>query len=251
VTKQTASFVTLLLLTGCGVLHPAPKSWKDFDFKVYHLGTKGQPEWLEFANDPPHGAQLAMPFPAEVNETDATLLLWQSNVKWGATVAINGRKLGSLDLNDANLISAYTIPAGTLKKGENVLAIQPSRPKDDILVGMIRIDPRPLAQVVGEATLDIEVVEPIAGGGVPCRITVVDDALNALPPIAATAGQRLAVRNGVAYTGDGRARLTLPAGRYRVHAGRGFEYSVATQRVSVDAGGTRKVSGERGRDELP
>jgi hypothetical protein len=248
-TKRSVHFVSALLLGGsalfaasCGVLQPAPKSWKDFDFRVYHLGTRGQPEWLEFANDPPYGTQVSIPFPAEVNDTEATLLLWQNNVKGGGTVTVNGKKLGTLELYEFPVISAYAVPAGTLKKGENVLLIQPSRPKDDILVGMVRIEPRPLSQVVGEATLDIDVVEPIAGGGVPCRITVVDDALNALPPVVAAPGQRLAVRHGVAYSADGRARLTLPAGRYRVHAGRGFEYSVATQKVSVGAGDTRKVS---------
>ena len=48
------------------MLQPAPKSWKELDFKVYHLGTPGQPEWLEFAQDPPHGRDLALPFVAVV-----------------------------------------------------------------------------------------------------------------------------------------------------------------------------------------
>src|SRR6185503_346103 len=91
VTKQTVYFV-LTLLAGCAVLQPGPKSWKDFDFKVYHLGTKGQPEWLEFANDPPYGPQLTLPFMAEANDAEATLLLWKSNVKIDWNVAVNGTK---------------------------------------------------------------------------------------------------------------------------------------------------------------
>ena len=239
--KQTVCFFAVLLLAGCAVLRPAPKTWKDLDVKIYHLGTKGQPEWLEFANDPPHGRELAMPFPAELNAAEYTLLLWQSDVKQTWPVAVNGRKLGQLDLNEVPVISAYALPAGALKK-DNVLTVSSPKKNDDILVGMIRIEPRPLAEVLGESTLEIDVVEPIAGGGIPCRITIVDEALNALPPLTATPGQRLAVRHGVVYTGDGRARVTLPAGRYRVHAGRGFEYSVATEHVSVSAGQTRKVS---------
>jgi hypothetical protein len=250
VKKQSVDRVALLLLAGastllstsCAVLQPAPKTWKNFEFKVYHLGTKGQPEWLEFANDPPYGPQLTLPFMAEANDSEATLLLWQSNVKTAWNVAVNGTKIGQLDLAEFAVISAHALPCGTLKNGENVLTIQPSRPNDDILVGLLRIDPRPPTQVVGEATLDIDVVEPIAGGGVPCRITIVDEAHPALPPIAAAPGQRLALRHGVAYSADGRARLTLPAGRYRVHAGRGFEYSVDTQRIWVDPGETRKIS---------
>jgi hypothetical protein len=242
VTRRLLGFCALLHLAGCAVLQPAPKAWKDFDFKVYHLGVQGQPEWLEFANDAPHGRELALPFAAEANESESTLLLWQNNVKLAWGLALNGRKLGQLELYEFPVISAYALPPGTLKKGENVLTVSAPKKNDDILVGMMRIDPRPLSQVLGEATLEIDVVEPIAGGGVPCRITIVDDALGALPPLGAAPGQRLAVRHGVAYSADGRARLTLPAGRYRVHAGRGFEYSIATARVSVAAGETRKVS---------
>jgi hypothetical protein len=240
-TMRAVCFVVLLVGAGCGILQPQ-KSWKDFDFKVYHLGTKGQPEWLEFANDPPHGRELAHPFIAEVNETEATLLVYQSNVKFAWSVALNGKKIGQLQLYDIPTIAAFALPPGALKKGENIFAIAPPRENDDILVGMIRIDARPLSQVIGESTLEIDVVEPIAGGGLPCRITIVDDALGAMPPLSAPPGQRLAVRPGCVYTADGRARVTLPAGRYRVHAGRGFEYSVATRRVSVDPGETRKVS---------
>ena len=36
--------------------------------------------------------------------------------------------------------------------------------------------------------------------------------------------------------------MTLPSGRYRIHAGRGFEYSVDTQLINVGSGDTRKVS---------
>lgn len=240
-TKWTVHFVVYTLLAGCAILKPE-KTWKDFDFKVYHLGTAGQPEWLEFAQDPPHGRDLAIPFQSEtVNETEATLLLWQSNVKFAWSVSVNGKKLGQLPLYEVPMLSAFALPAGLLKKGDNTMAVAPPKENEDILVGLARIDPRPLAKVVGESTLEFDVAEPIATGGSPCRITIVDDALNALPPIAAAPGQRLAVRPGVVYTPDGLARVTLPAGRYRVHAGRGFEYSVATKTVSVEPGQTRKI----------
>ena len=239
VTKQTVSFVTLLL-AGCGA-PSLERDWKKFEFKVYHLGTTGKPEWLEFAHDPPHGRELFHAFPAEPNDGEATLLLYQSNVKWGWTVSLNGKKLGQLALNDAPTITAFALPPGSLKKEGNVWSVAPPKEIEDILVGLVRVDPRPLAQVVGESTLDIEVVEPIAGG-VPCRITIVDETLGALPPLAAPPGQKLAVRAGCVYTADGRARVTLPAGRYRVHANRGFEYSLAAERVSLSAGSVRKVS---------
>ena len=238
-TKRTVYFVTLLALAGC--LFPE-RGWKSMDFKVFHLGNPEKAEWLEFAKEPAHGRDLALPFPAEVNETESTLLVWQDNVRLSWAVGLNGRKLGSLALYDFPVLTAFALPAGALKKGENTLTITGPKEDDSILVGMVKIDPRPMSQVLGESTLEIDVVEPITGGGVPCRITIVDDSLNALPPLAAKPGQRLAVRPGCVYTADGRARVTLPSGRYRIHAGRGFEYSVDTQLINVGSGDIRKVS---------
>ncbi|HUQ70442.1 MAG TPA: CehA/McbA family metallohydrolase, partial [Planctomycetaceae bacterium] len=43
------------------------------------------------------------------------------------------------------------------------------------------------------------------------------------------------------YLADGRGRLQLPAGRYTVNAGRGFEYSLARQEIAVAAGQTAQV----------
>jgi hypothetical protein len=237
-TKRTVCFV-VLLLAGCA----APeRPWKSLDEKVYHLGTAGQPEWLEFANDPPHGRDLNVSFPAEPNVTERTLLLLQNNVKYAWSLNLNGKKLGQLPLYEIPIVSAFALPPGALKTGENLLNVSPPRENEDILVGKFRLDPRPLSQVIGESTMEISVVDSISGAGIPCRITIVDDRLGALPPLVALPGQRLAVRHGVVYSGDGRARVTLPAGRYRVHAGRGFEYSVDTQRVTVDPGETEKIA---------
>jgi hypothetical protein len=233
------SVIVLLALSGC--LFP-DRSWKAMDFKVFHLGNPEKAEWLEFAKEPCHGRDLSLPFPGQVNETESTLLLWQDNVKLAWPVSVNGKKLGQLSLYEFPVLSAFALPAGALKQGENTLTITSPKTDDSILVGMVRIDPRPLSQVLGESTLEIDVVEPITGGGVPCRITIVDDSLNALPPLTAKPGQRLAVRPGCVYTADGRARVTLPSGRYRIHAGRGFEYSVDTQLINVGSGDTRKVS---------
>ena len=46
------------------------------------------------------------------------------------------------------------------------------------------------------------------------------------------------MRPGVLYTSDGKARFGVPAGEYTIHAGRGFEYGIATARVSVKPGDT-------------
>ena len=87
--KRTGfSVVLVAALAGCAA-PSLERDWKSFDFRVYHLGTAGKPEWLEFAHDPPHGRELFHAFPAEVQESEATLLLYQSNVKWAWTVSLN------------------------------------------------------------------------------------------------------------------------------------------------------------------
>src|SRR6185437_1550551 len=89
-----------------------------------------------------------------------------------------------------------------------------------------------------EAAVMVSVMEARPSGDptpTPCRITILN-AQGALAAVRATSDRPLAVRSGVVYTGDGKARFELPAGDYTIHAGRGFEYSVDTVRVSVKAG---------------
>lgn len=240
--KQAIPFVVLLCLAlpGCRVID---RVWKAPDFKIYHLGDPNQPEWLDLNKTPVDGRELNHKFVLEgVGPGESTLLLWHNNVKYDWIVSVNGKKLGQLPLYEIPLLTPFAVPGGLLHKGENLLTLSPPKENDEILVGMVRIDPRPLRSLTTEAALEVGVVEAISGSGLPCRITIVDDLAGALPPLVAAPGQRLAVRPGVVYTVDGHARLTLPAGRYRIHAGRGPEYSVATEYVSVDAGDTAKVS---------
>lgn len=109
-------------------------------------------------------------------------------------------------------------------------------------------------------TVDAPVATAMANLRLPAvgtlDIAVTDDAMTALPsrilvePVTgsppslpsshgeATPGNR---RNHVVFPTDGRATLRVPAGRYRVIAGRGFEYELATQEVDVMANGTTMV----------
>jgi hypothetical protein len=85
------------------------------------------------------------------------------------------------------------------------------------------------------------------GRPIPARVTIVDRR-GYLPPLLADPGQRLAVRPGVVYTGDGRARVSLPAGRYTVYANRGFEWGVAERQVTVATGGRAALALHIGRE---
>ncbi|HEX8913673.1 MAG TPA: CehA/McbA family metallohydrolase, partial [Humisphaera sp.] len=117
-----------------------------------------------------------------------------------------------------------------------VVAAKPDGPADDIVVGELALVDRPVADVLNEGSLDVTVADADTAAPLPCRVTVVD-ARGCLMPIGTPSADGLAVRTGAVYTVGGRANVRLPAGRYTVYAGRGFEYSVArAEAVEVRAG---------------
>ncbi len=212
----------LLLLAGCA------------DFRVETLGTPGQPEWEDLAGAA--GREATFDFEAAPNAGEHTALVWQDNVRHIWNLQLNGKPLGRLQQYEFPVLSAFPIAPGALTQGRNVVSVRPPKDKDDIRVGLVRVIPKPLQDWLAESSLEIR----IADSG-PARITIVDEASEALMPVAALPGQRLAVRTGCVYTADGLARLTLPAGRYRVSAGRGFEYSIAQSSVTLEAGASRTL----------
>lgn len=234
-------FAVLLGITAAALAEDSPR--RVLEAKRLHLGVAGMAEWQEFDGSTPHGTHLDLTFSAEANVADATLLIRQRNVKTTWNVLLNGRKLGALETLTQPLVRALAIPAGALKDGDNLLSIAraPSRLLDDIVVGEIVLERRPLADVLGRATLEIAVTDADGGGALPSRLTLVDGE-ESLVPLHAVAGQSLAVRTGVVYTGDGKARLGVAPGDYILYASRGFEYSVDRQRVTIVAGETKRVA---------
>lgn len=223
--------VLALFLAGCAgperVHHPL--------IALHTIRTGDAPEWDSFQGRSWTPASFAFRFHSVPNEREHALLLWQDNVKhrWG--VELNGRKLGELHVLEVPALAAFAVPAGLLRDGENAVRLLPPREKEDIAVGLIRLDPRPLAEVLEAARLDVEVTDAGAGPG-PCRITIEDADHRALAPIRAIPGRKLALRPGVVYTPDGKASLSLPAGTYKVSAGRGFEYSLESRVVTLPPG---------------
>lgn len=208
------------------------------DARLHHLRAGGTREWADFPAEA-EGPGLALTFRAAANAGEQTLRLRQQDVKQAWKVLLNGRELGRLlaDENDTEL--ALPVPAGRLAAGENTLAVEAAgRAPDDIRVGEITLDERPVWEVLSEATVEVVVREEVRPGEmapVPCRLTVLN-ARGALTTTGAASTDRLAVRPGVIYTADGTARFGLPAGDYTVHAGRGFEYGLATARLSLKPG---------------
>ena len=205
-----------------------------------HLRSGSVPEWEEFAATP-NGRRLDLRFSAHTNASEATLFIRQDDVRQDWFVELNGKRLGKLFLMEADLVHTIAVPAHTLTTGENVLSVIPPRDNDDIVLRDISIDPRPMMDVLREAALAIRVVDKDTGNGLPCRLTIVN-AQGALAPLACLSNApTLAIRPGVVYTGNGRADVGSLAGEYTVFASRGFEWSVATQRVHIASGGSARL----------
>ena len=205
------------------------------DAHRHHLGTAGRPEWQEFAGSEPEGRGLELRFEGRANPAEATLLIRQRDVKLEWDVRLNDRRIGRLHPMEAALVYALAVPAGTLRDGRNRLTIGPPPEPDDVIIEGVALDPRPVREALGRAQLEVRVTEPGRDGGLPCRITIVDDR-GALAPLVVAPDSRLAARPGVVYTPDGRALIGLPPGRYVVSATRGFEYGVDTREVTLTEG---------------
>ncbi len=222
------------------LLSPAPVAAGPLviDARLHHLRAGTQREWSDFPAEA-EGASLTVKFRAKPNAAEQTLRLRQQDVKQTWKVSLNGKELGRLvaDENDTEIVLA--VPAGRLGDGENALVIEATgRAPDDIRVGEIALDDRPVKEVLSETTVEVTVREEVRRGErvpVPCRLTVLS-ARGALATTSAISTDRLAVRPGVIYTADGTAKFGLPAGDYVIHAGRGFEYGIDTVRVSLKPG---------------
>ena len=176
---------------------------------------------------------------ANPNDAEFTLRLRQQDVKQFWRLSLNQKDLGNLTLDENDTVVYFPVPPGGLIDGDNTLRLEAvSQTADDIRVGQIVLDPRPLKAVLSEATVDVHVfdgTQPRDPRRTPCRITVVN-ADGALVTTAATSHDSLAVRPGVIYSANGHATIGLPAGNYTVYAGRGFEYDVDSVRLSLKPG---------------
>lgn len=214
--------------------------------EMVHLRATDPREWDEF----PEQAKLRrleIAFEAQANREPWTLRLRQEDVKQNWRVTLNDQSLGSLVRDENDLLLYLDVPQGAVRDGANRLVVEQqgrgSLQADDIRLGEVVLDARPRSTVLGEATVEVEVVEQLSGGDqsipTPARLTVLREG-GPLQTVGAQSHDQLAVRPGIVFTSTGKARFTLPAGRYTLHAGRGFEYSLATEEVTLTAGSTRQ-----------
>ena len=240
ITPMLPGLVVWLLVTlGSAIITSAQKP-RILESRVLHLRSGGTHEWDQFASRMPDGSRLDLRFESERNIRESTLLVFQDDVKLDWRLELNGRRLGKLFLMEAPLVNAVAIPVGVLIDGENRLSLIPPTKIDDIFIGRIELDPRPLTEALSEGTIEISVTQTDTDTGVPCRITLVN-AQGELVPIHSLPGQNLAVRPGVVYTPDGTAKIGVRAGVYELYATRGVEFSLATQKISIKSGEHRSV----------
>ncbi|HEX5102588.1 MAG TPA: CehA/McbA family metallohydrolase, partial [Pirellulaceae bacterium] len=204
---------------------------------LVHLRSGMTREWTEFP-ETAAGEKLEIKFQATTNERQWALQLRQQDVKQNWRVTVNDQALGTLVIDENDQTLYFLVPPGTLADGENVLRIAAARTgaaSDDIRVGQVRLHPRPVADVLVEGSVEIQVTDADSHQPLPCRLTILN-AEGSLQTTAAASSDELAVRPGVIYAARGRARLGVPLGKYTIYAGRGFEYSLAKAEVAVGRG---------------
>lgn len=203
--------------------------------RMHHLRSEPAREWAEFPAQA-EGAELTLDFDSTANLVERTLRLRQRDVKQVWRVAINGQDVARLPQDEAAIVNYVPLPAGTLRDGRNTLRVSSAdKASDDVLVGEIAIVDRPARDVVQDATVDVVVREEPGGQPIPSRVTVADQQ-GALVSLGNASDADHAVRPGVVYSRTGAVRLKLPAGRYVIYAGRGFEYGVARADIDVTRG---------------
>lgn len=209
------------------------------DSSWHHLRNTAPREWNHFPLEP-DTPSLSVTFDLSAPAGYRQLTLRQADVKQTWDVSLNGRTIGKLDRDDGDLEHAIPIPDGLLRNTGNNLHIgtKASAP-DDIRVGAITLHPAPDTTLTGQ--MQVVVKDSNSGSAIPCRLTIVDADTLHRPLLGAASDDRLAVRPGVIYTLDGSATFSIRPGRYRIWAGRGFEYSLAETEVEVKAAANQQI----------
>jgi len=235
-----ASFVALAALA-LAVPGSQESAWRVLEERMFHLGNDAVKEWPEAPLEPQR-EPLEIRFESRANASEWLLEVTARDVDDEWALELNGQEFARLrKVNDQLLTARYPVPAGALRAGENVLRVAARRnPDDDLTVGRVRLAERSLREVERLGRVEVSVVELGSLAPLPARLTLVTPDGRALElyyaerPLAA-------VRPGIAYVGDGKALLEVPAGRCEVWASRGMEWSAAHETIEVVEGETRFV----------
>ena len=222
----------------CGVVRAEVRV---LDEKMHHLRRGPGREWAEFA-EVAEGEKLVVAFESKRNEKEWTLRVRHRDVKQLWVMKLNGKEIGKLPQDENDTITYWAAPAGVVAEGKNELVIATtSGAKEDVMLGEVALIDGPEAEVLGEATVNVGVTDAEKGSPLPCRLTIVDER-GVLVETGTAKEKRLAIRPGVVYSADGKVALKLAVGKYRIYAGRGFEYSIDEKMVEAKAGQAVEVA---------
>jgi hypothetical protein len=220
------------------VVLPAQSPHILVDSRMHHLRSGDMREWASFPAEA-EGTSLTRPFEARATSTEWTLRLRHRDVKQAWRVVINTTEIARLPPDEVDMTTYWPVPPGVLKDGANELRILgvAGAASDDVMVGEIALLSRPRAAALTDGIVTVAVADEASGRAMPSRITVADER-GSLVSTGNVSDAQMAVRPGVIYASTGQVAIRLPAGRYVIYAGRGFEYGVASTKVTLAAGST-------------
>ncbi len=211
------------------------------DNKMHHLRWGTKQEWTEFPRQV-ESSKLIVHFSSTFNALNRAIFLRQYDVSKTWQILLNDYRLGTLTVDEKDMISYFNIPKGYLREGDNTLLIesteaidQSNEVSDDIRIGEIVLEQRTVWELLTESGIDIEVYDAKTRHLIPSRINILSSKGILQQPGIET-GDTITSRTGVIYTGTGRASFGLPAGTYKIYAGRGFEYGVDSILVTIKSG---------------
>lgn len=255
------SALLLLLVSLSPVISAAPRT---LDAKFHHIRNAEPREWSHFP-EKAEATEYRLVFDVQNPEEYRVLTLRQQDTKQSWKVELNGQKIGVLPRDHNHLEHGIAIPDKLLKETGNEIVISTdSEDPDDIHLGDLAIHETvwdsTLAERAAEqssargyqralpgfsTSVSLQATDAQTGEPIPCRFTVLDSETGALVLIGAESTDNTAVREGVVYSLDGKAKINLAGTgenprNYVLYGGRGFEYSIAKQEVTID-GSTRSA----------
>ncbi len=203
------------------------------DDRYHHLGNDLTKDWKE-ASEKPEGKRLDVKFDAQANAGEWTLFLEQRSIDNAWRVKLNEVEFVLLKPFPELVTRSYSIPAGLVKSGANVLSFVPDVPDDDVVIGKLRLFEQSLREMYDTQPVVLTVSDEAGGAFVPARVTIVDEA-GVPAPIYYAETPSTAVRDGVIYVSKKETRLELPRGKYTSYATRGCEWSLSAAPLEVKA----------------
>jgi hypothetical protein len=156
--------------------------------RMHHLRQSGTREWAEFPEQP-EAASLATTFTVGKPAKNYCLRIRHQDIKERWRVRLNDRDLGTLRIDENDMVVYVPVPEDAVKQGENNLTVDcpKSKAADDIRIGEIQLIDRPRDEVLRQSTLIVRVFEGLRSWGsgtrtddatpsLPVRITVLDEA---------------------------------------------------------------------------